>query len=84
MQRASNRIVIDILMTPYEELIQDCSLGNLILLIAHLQAGKGANDAKAELWQKLQLCALQSYEMGKDAQQSDFFALNHQHLQLMA
>jgi len=50
-------------MTPYEKLIQEVSTETLIQTTAHIQAYTGAMTTRVELWQKIQLCLIESFKI---------------------
>jgi hypothetical protein len=58
VQKAFNRVIYDLMSTPYEEMIQDIGLTNLVTIIAHLSNYKGLYPLRVELWSKLQLCTI--------------------------
>lgn len=63
VKKAFNRVVIDILLVPYETLIQEVTTETLIQIAAHLQAYSGATTMRVELWQKIQLCLIESLKI---------------------
>lgn len=64
VKQAFNRVIVDILVQPYELLISTCSAETLIQIIAHLQTFSNTNTQRVELWQKLQICLVNIIEQG--------------------
>ena len=55
---AVNKMVVDLLTTPYEKTLNTCSVETLITIVGHLQAYGKAQ--RVELWGKLQTLLITS------------------------
>ena len=62
VKKAFERVVVDILMAPYDEIVSNCSAETLIQIIAHLQTFSNRNVQRIEIWQKLQICLVNVIE----------------------
>ena len=63
VKKAFSRVIIDLLITPYDKLISEVNTETLIQITAHIQAYSGAMTMRVELWQKIQLCLVESLKI---------------------